>query len=126
MRVFQAVARGGIAIATLAAAMTLHPTEAQATTKYGCPYPFVCFMKGPYKSSSANVVAKYQDITPGFQKITAAASGSDWVYNSRNDDRAQIILEEEARPTLCVPPNSVDTWTIKDPSHIRIQDASAC
>ncbi|MER5887216.1 hypothetical protein ABT160_25625 [Streptomyces sp. NPDC001941] len=119
-------ARCAIAIATLAAAVTLQPTPAQATAKYGCPYPWVCFMKGPYKSSSAKVVAKYQDVTNYYQKVTPAASGSDWLYNSRNDDRVQLVLEEETNAPFCVRPNSTETWSIKDPSHIMIQTQSAC
>lgn len=70
--------------ATVAAA-----PEASAVSANGCPWPYVCFYKTAYDWGFDRPTAMYRDM--GYrQKLSPGAYGAYAVYNSRNDDCAQL------------------------------------
>ncbi|MCG8968828.1 hypothetical protein [Streptomyces sp. CL12-4] len=116
----------GLAVAA-ATALTTAPT-ASASSWNGCEWPGVCFYQTQTQWNSGNPTAVYQDITSYYQNLSSAAKGANWVFNSRNDDRAYLRYTVGGSTRYwCLPP---DQW-VEFPSgytvtHIRIDTASSC
>ncbi|GGS18680.1 hypothetical protein GCM10010269_67180 [Streptomyces humidus] len=50
----------------------------------------MCFYQNVTRWNAGNPNARYQDITSGYQSLSTAARGANYVYNSRNDDVAWL------------------------------------
>ncbi|MET8542274.1 hypothetical protein ABZW03_16680 [Kitasatospora sp. NPDC004799] len=102
--------------------------SASASSYNGCAYPEVCFYQNITRWNAGSPNARYQDITSGYQSLSTAARGANYVYNTRNDDVAWLRYTW-AGETLytCLPPNSKDFFDSEEVlTGIRISSASSC
>ncbi|WP_237535599.1 hypothetical protein, partial [Streptomyces sp. SID3343] len=101
---------------------------ASATSYNGCIYPQVCFYQNQARWNAANPNARYQDITSGYQNLSAAAHGANYVYNTRNDDRAWLRYTDNGQTNYtCLNPNSRDYFDGQEVlTGIKIESASHC
>ncbi|WP_329492775.1 hypothetical protein [Kitasatospora herbaricolor] len=120
-------AGAALAAAALASLTVVAVPSAQATSRYGCDWPYVCFYA---TESSTTPVAKYKDL--GEQPLSETAQRALKVYNSRNDDRVKLWMFNQYWE--CVNPNQAKaTWSGKTTPHginwpmkIKIEDAAKC
>jgi hypothetical protein len=121
------VVLGTLFASSLVAAVVASAAPAQADSANGCNYPRVCFYKTSTNWDNNAPTAAYQDF--GDQPLTAAARGSYYVYNTRNNDRAIITYTTGggSTRTLCVNPNRgrvVGDYGYA--TRINIQDTASC
>ncbi|MWA15989.1 hypothetical protein [Streptomyces sp. BA2] len=116
------------ALAGAAAFCLLKPAPAVASTAYGCDWPKVCFYLTGDDWSRRAPTAGYEDITRHFQELGPRSKGADWVFNSRNDDRALIRYTFGGRTgEVCLGPNkSLSLGAHTTVTHIKIEDSRAC
>ncbi|MFI5844673.1 hypothetical protein ACIA8K_33735 [Catenuloplanes sp. NPDC051500] len=112
---------GGMVLSTLVVA------PAQAVTAHGCGWPRVCFYQSASRYNAANPNAAYQD--RGYQTLTTAAKGADYIYNSRNDDGALLYTrwDDGSSRTFCIFPNeTVHLLSDETVYAINIKNAENC
>lgn len=103
--------KGHVVLSVLAASSVVATVlgaavPAQATSAHGCGYPRVCFYKTSADWKNNHPTAAYRDY--GEQGLSERAAKSYYVYNTRNDDWAQITYQEPGavyRSYLCLLPN---------------------
>ncbi|MFD4860715.1 hypothetical protein [Streptomyces atratus] len=102
--------------------------SASATSYNGCDYPRVCFYQTQPDWTIGMPDAAYQDVTTSYQNLSSRAYGADWVYNSRNDDRAMLRFTNGGSTYYkCLPPNGTIQFSpASTVTGIRIDTASAC
>ncbi|MGW6684154.1 hypothetical protein ACWGBO_30310 [[Kitasatospora] papulosa] len=108
-------------------ALAVAPT-ASATSYNGCEYPRVCFYQTQPDWTIGMPDAAYQDVTSYYQNLSSRAYGADWVYNSRNDDRAMLRFTNGGQTYYkCIPPNgTIQFSSASTVTGIRIDTAAAC
>ncbi|MEU6619714.1 hypothetical protein ABZ926_02810 [Streptomyces litmocidini] len=101
---------------------------ASAGSWNGCAYPQVCFYQNIDRWNAGNPDARYQDITSGYQNLSTAARGANYVYNTRNDDVAWLRYTEYGQTYYtCLAPNSMDHFDAEETlTGIKISSASHC
>ncbi|MFF4791625.1 hypothetical protein ACFY2M_18135 [Streptomyces sp. NPDC001276] len=97
-----AITAGVVAVGSLLVAA---PPAAAETTLHGCAWPRVCFYQTDADWTANRWQAAYQDADYN-QKLSTAARGADWVYNSRNDDTVLIRSSSNSTYAACLNPNS--------------------
>lgn len=102
------------------------PSAAAAPAK--CPWPYVCFYKTSASWPDGTPSAMYRDVTDYYQDLGSASRGSDWIFNSRNDDRAWLRYVVNGRTKYhCLAPNSDIGFTSgATVTGIKIERASRC
>ncbi|WP_409239958.1 hypothetical protein [Streptomyces sp. PA5.6] len=115
-------------VGAAAFALLLPSTPAAASTAYGCDWPKVCFYLTGGDWSRRDPTAEYQDVTRHFQELGPRSKGSDWIFNSRNDDRALIRYTfGGSTGEVCLGPNkSLSLGAHTTVTHLKIEDARAC
>ncbi|MFF7328232.1 hypothetical protein [[Kitasatospora] papulosa] len=123
-RIAAAAAVGAVFTGT---ALAVAPT-ASATSYNGCEYPRVCFYQTQPDWTIGMPDAAYQDVTSYYQNLSSRAYGADWVYNSRNDDRAKLRFTNGGQTYYkCIPPNgTIQFSSASTVTGIRIDTAAAC
>ncbi len=116
----------GAATALMAAGTVMATApSASADSAFGCSWPRVCFYLTDAAWAADSPTAAYQDITSGYQTLGAASRGSNYVYNSRNDDVAYLHLTNGA--VICLTPSTIlhisSSFTV---DKIRISSAATC
>ncbi|WP_316528288.1 hypothetical protein [Kitasatospora brasiliensis] len=108
-------------------ALVLAP-DASAVSWNGCNYPQVCFYQNIIRWNAGNPDARYQDITSGYQNLSTAARGANYVYNTRNDDVAWLrYIEYGETKYTCLSPNSMESFdAVETLTGIKISSASHC
>ena len=78
------------AVLAAVAAVSLSPAPASAETSNGCGWPRVCFYLTMNDWWAGTPTSAFRDVTSSYQDLGSRSRGSDWVRNSRNDDRAWL------------------------------------
>lgn len=117
------IAAGAGAVLAAAAVLTA-ATPANATSRYGCVYPRVCFYLTDNDYFGGWPTAAYQDVTSGWQTLGSRSRGSRWIVNTRNDDVAHLHFTNGT--TDCVLPNFDYYTSSRVVDKIRISSASTC
>ncbi|MFG1920606.1 hypothetical protein [Cryptosporangium sp. NPDC048952] len=100
-------------------------SPAQASSKWGCEYPRVCFYLTAQNFLDDKPTAAFRDVTSGYQNLGARSRGAFLVFNSRNDDGA--LLHFSNGRTYCLAPNaSVFGQDIGTVDKIRISWSPSC
>jgi hypothetical protein len=91
-------------------AVPLSASPASADTYNGCGWPRVCFYLTIDNWSAGTPTAAFQDVTGYYQNLGSRSRGSDFVYNSRNDDRVWVrytVVATGAVDYVCLNPNTM-------------------
>ncbi|GGT24205.1 hypothetical protein [Streptomyces chromofuscus] len=130
MKTTKRIAVIGMATAGLAATALVTAPTASATSYNGCGWPRVCFYMTDSNWYNGSPTAAYQDVTTSYQNLGTSSRGANWVYNSRNDDRAYLRYVYDSTGATgyrCLPPNHYQQfpsgYTV---TGIRIDTASTC
>lgn len=83
-----------LAVGSVATAALSGAAPAAAASRYGCVYPRVCFYLHESDFIARRPTAAYQDMTSAPQVLGSRSAGSEYVYNSRNDDGAQMTMDD--------------------------------
>ncbi|WP_413098157.1 hypothetical protein [Streptomyces sp. Inha503] len=123
-RVLSSVA-GAALFAAVSVTLTASPAAADPP---GCPWPYVCFYKTSASYPNGTPSAMYKDVTSSYQDLGSASRGSDWVFNSRDDDRAMLRYVVNGQTKYhCLAPNSdIGFTSAATVTGIKIQTASTC
>ncbi|MFJ1796812.1 hypothetical protein [Kitasatospora griseola] len=115
-------------VAVLAGIALVAAPSASATSYNGCDWPRVCFYQTQPDWTIGMPDAAYQDVTTSYQDLSSRAYGADWVYNSRNDDRAMIRFTNGGTTYYkCLPPNGTLQFSAASTvTGIRIDAAATC
>ena len=100
---------------------------AQAGSAFGCAYPRVCFYLTQDDWDRRVPTASFKD-AGYWQNLGSRSAGSDYVYNSRNDDGAVIRYispDGLSRATCMLPSEWGQFWTVY-PYQIKIVDSPTC
>lgn len=119
------VASAAVAMSALAVGALAGPAPAQASTRYGCTYPRVCFYLTASNWTSQSPTASYQDITSTWQNLGSQSYGAAYAFNSRNDDVAWFHFTNGRQ--ICLRPDNpiyLDQYGTVD--KIRISSSSTC
>ncbi|WP_043663208.1 hypothetical protein [Streptomyces xylophagus] len=117
-----------MAFAMAAGAAVFSATPASASTYNGCVYPRVCFYLTDSDWDAGSPTAAYQDVTSYYQTLGSKSKGANYVWNTRNDDRAYLrYLYGGDTYYTCLAPNEgvyfSSSFTV---TGIEIQTASSC
>ncbi|MER7489857.1 hypothetical protein ABTY20_29000 [Streptomyces sp. NPDC126497] len=123
------VVAGALALAS--AALTMAPAASATTAAYkNCEYPRVCFYLTDSDWRNSAPSAAYRDVTTSYQSLGTYSRGSNWVLNTRNDDRAYLrytVNSTGATQYVCLSPGHEiyfsSAYTV---TGIRIDTASTC
>ncbi|MFG3698696.1 hypothetical protein ACGF5C_12375 [Micromonospora sp. NPDC047620] len=119
------VASAAVVASSLVAGALAVPVAAQASTRYGCTYPRVCFYLTPSDWTAQRPTAAYQDVTSTWQTLGSSSRGSAYAFNSRNDDVAYFHFTNGRQ--VCLRPDSplyLSQYGTVD--KIRISSSSTC
>ncbi|KAB1142508.1 hypothetical protein F7R91_28775 [Streptomyces luteolifulvus] len=119
----------GATTAAIAAALTVAAPPASADTYNGCVWPRVCFYLTSSDWNAGAPNAAFQDVTSYYQNLGSRSRGADYVWNSRNDDRAYLRYLDSSGSTryYCLPPNQgVYFPSALTVTGIRIDTAPSC
>ena len=90
----------------------------------------MCFYLTDSNWNNGDPTAAFQDVTTSYQNLGSRSRGANWVFNSRNDDRAYLRYIRNstgATEYVCVPPNNQiyfsSDFTV---TGIRIDTAATC
>ena len=121
-------ALGGTTPAQAAPTPVAAASSVTAAAPSQCPWPYVCFYKTSASWPDGSPSAMYKDVTDYYQPLGSASSGSDWVYNSRNDDRAWLRYVFNGQTKYhCLAPNSdIGFTSAATVTGIKIEKASSC
>ncbi|MFG3552259.1 hypothetical protein [Streptomyces sp. NPDC047725] len=119
------------ALAFASAALTMAPTASATAAAYkNCEYPRVCFYLTDSDWNNSAPSAAYQDVTSSYQTLGTYSRGSNWVLNTRNDDRAYLrytVNSTGATQYVCLPPgNQIYFSSAYTVTGVRIDTASTC
>ncbi|MGH4029337.1 hypothetical protein ACQB60_10425 [Actinomycetota bacterium Odt1-20B] len=108
--------------------VTTAPAAASASAQHGCAWPNVCFYKTDADWRRQSPTATYKDMTPKFQPLGSRSRGSDWIHNSRNDDRALVRYTfGGSKGQLCLEPHqNVSLSDHTTVTSIKIEDSARC
>lgn len=124
------MAAGTVVLALATTALVGPATPASADSYNGCAWPRVCFYQTQSQWLAQTPNAAYKDVTSHFQNLSAAARGSDYVLNTRNNDIAWINAYNELDGLTylyCIPPNGAWIFSaVEEVRQIRIDDAANC
>lgn len=91
------------------AAVPLSAAPASAVSSNGCNWPRVCFYLTLDHREAGTPTSAFQDVTSYYQNLGSRSRGADWVYNSRNDDRAWLRYTVNATGAveyICINPST--------------------
>jgi hypothetical protein len=124
------LSRVGLVVGLAAASGAVMAPTASAESYNGCAWPRVCFYLTDSNWNNGDPTAAFQDVTTSYQNLGSRSRGANWVFNSRNDDRAYLRYIRNstgATEYVCVPPNNQiyfsSDFTV---TGIRIDTAATC
>ena len=113
-----------VVVSTVLAGGLLASSPAQATSRYGCEWPRVCFYLTAADWNAQRPTAAYQDITSGYQTLGPRSRGSNAIYNSRNDDALAFLFDNGGGG--CLQPNSYGRYSGFTITKIKILSSPTC
>jgi hypothetical protein len=129
MRVLRRVAGLTGALAALGS-VPLSAAPASAHDSNGCAWPRVCFYLTMNDWWAGTPTSAFRDVTDYNQNLGSRSRGSDFVRNSRNDDRAWLrytVNSTGAVEYVCLNPNTqiwfADGYTV---TGVKIEWAERC
>lgn len=128
MAAIKRIAAVATSVAVFAGTALAVAPSASATSYNGCDWPRVCFYQTQPDWTIGMPDAAYQDVTTYYQDLSSRAYGADWVYNSRNDDRAMLRFTYGGSTYYkCIPPNgTIQFSSASTVTGIRIDTTAAC
>ncbi|KAA1418414.1 hypothetical protein FE697_020280 [Mumia zhuanghuii] len=121
---------GVVAAVAAFVAVTMGASPASAESFNGCAWPRVCFYLTMDHWWAGTPTSSFQDVTSSYQNLGSRSRGSDWVHNSRNDDRVWLrytVNSTGAVEQVCLNPNTMihfdGAYTV---TGVRIEWADRC
>ena len=100
---------GLTAVLAALTALPLSVAPAAAEDSNGCRWPRVCFYLTLNDWWAGTPTSAFRDVTSYYQNLGSRSRGSDWVRNSRNDDRVWLRYTVNSTGEVayvCVNPNT--------------------